>query len=100
QSRADMRLVGRLVSTEPHVAVRPENLGVAELRLQLAKQLDHWRIHLTVVAVLVRQPVRLGVVGLQTLVELKSFARPAANRHARECTEVKRRTGARRVSAG
>jgi hypothetical protein len=58
-SRADLRLVGRLVLTEPHVAVGTEDLWLAEFARQFLCELAHRGQHMGVVHELVCSPVRL-----------------------------------------
>ena len=76
-------LVRRLVGTEPHIAVRTEDLALAELRAELVEQLVHGFAHALVVHGLVLLPVGLGVVRLQPLEELDRLDRPAPERHVR-----------------
>src|SRR4051794_40802774 len=77
-----MVLVRRLVLREPHVAVRPEELRRAELRLELCEQRLHRRLHALVVDVLVVAPVRLRVVRAQAFVEDECLLREAGEAHA------------------
>src|SRR5215469_4556266 len=67
QPRAHLGLVRRLV--------------LAELRPELLEQFAHWAQDLLLVDRLLAGPVRLRVVGLQALVELKSLFRPSAKGH-------------------
>src|SRR4051794_4058434 len=76
-----MRLIRRLVLREPHVPVRPEHLRRAELRLQRGRERLQRRLHLLVVDPLVRRPERLGVVGLQILVEVQRRNRDTGETH-------------------
>src|SRR5262249_52771085 len=63
------------------IAVRAEDLSLAELGLQLREQRGHRRMHIPLVAGLVRGPVGLGVVGRQAFVELQRLGGPPVERH-------------------
>src|SRR5215510_5784958 len=76
--RADVRLVGGLVLAEPDVAVRPEDLRLAELGRQLLQQFGHRLQDLRVIGLLVLGPVGLRIVGRQPFVELQGFVWPPA----------------------
>src|SRR5262249_16219348 len=75
------RLVRRLVLREPHIPVRPEGPAGAELFGELGEQLRHRPGDLLVVDRLVRQPVRLAVVGREPFEEFQCLARPAPESH-------------------
>ena len=79
--RADVRLVRGLVLAEPDVAVRPEDLRLAELGGQLLGQVGHRPEDLLGVDGLVLSPVGLGVVGHEPVVEVQGLLRPPAERH-------------------
>jgi bifunctional non-homologous end joining protein LigD len=81
--RPDVRLVWRLVTAEPHVTVRTEDLGLTELGGELVGELGHRAQHLVLVDRLVRGPVALGVLGRQAVVEIQRLLGPPAERHAR-----------------
>src|SRR5262249_19808796 len=71
EPRPLLRLVRGLVLAEPYVAVRAEQLRLAELVGQLSGQRLQRSPHGLLVHLLVRGPVRLAVVGLEVLVEVK-----------------------------
>jgi hypothetical protein len=73
QRRADRRLVRGLVRAEPHVAVGPEDLALAELLRQLREQCLHRSAHGSLVHGLVRGPIILRVICLQVLVEFQGL---------------------------
>src|SRR5215472_7834187 len=81
EHRAQVRLVRGLVLAEPDVAVRAEDLRLAELRPELVQQLHHRAQDLLLVDRLPPGPVRLGVVGLQTLVEVQCLLSPPTEGH-------------------
>jgi hypothetical protein len=72
----DIGLVRRLVSTESRVAVRAKNPAVTELRRQLCQEGHHGTVNLGLVEVLVRRPICLGVLELDTSEELHCLDRP------------------------
>ena len=79
--RPDRGLVGRLVGAEPDVAVRPEDAALAELAGEVVEQGLHRSEHELVVLGAMLGEVRLGVVGLEALVE-RHGAREPAGEHA------------------
>src|SRR6476661_860189 len=62
-------LVGRLVGTEAHVAVGPEELRLTELLLEAVEQGEHRLANVALVDVLVGEPPVAGVVVLELGVE-------------------------------
>ena len=79
----DGGLVRRLVLAEADVAVGAEDPPLPELAPELGQQLLHRAAHDLLVDRLVLDPIRLGVVGLEPLVELDRFGRPSTKRHGR-----------------
>ena len=76
----DGRLVGRLVLAEARVAKGPEESRLAELVPELGQEGLHGRPDVALVDLLVVEPVGLGVVGLEALVEGERTVRPALER--------------------
>jgi hypothetical protein len=87
----DLGLVRRLVRAEPDVTVRPEDLAASELGLELREQRGHRCVHLLLIRLLVRGPVRLRVVDRELLEELQGIGWPSAKRHARSLRHVRYR---------
>ncbi len=78
--RALVVLVGALVRTEPHVTIRPEQMGRAELVLEGIEQRLHGSPHGLRIRLLVGHPVGACVVRLQALVEGDGCGREASER--------------------
>src|SRR6185437_4582569 len=85
-ARADNRayrgLVWRLVGAEPDVAVRPEDLRLAELLAEFLGQIGHRAEHGLVVDRLVSGPVGLGILLLEAVVEVERRLWPPLECHA------------------
>ena len=75
--RTLVRLVGRLVGAEAHVAVRPEQLGLTELLLEAVEEGEHRLTDVALVDVLVGEPPVPGVAVLELGVEGQGAGREA-----------------------
>src|SRR5215472_4157202 len=76
-----MRLIWRFIAAKADIAVRAEDLRVAEFGRERVGERLHRAQHHVLVHRLVAGPVRLGVVRLKALVELQGLRWPSAERH-------------------
>jgi hypothetical protein len=76
-----MSLIGRFIVTEPDIAVRPEDLRLAELGRQHLEQFLHRPQYLLLVHGLPARPVLPGVIVLKARIKRERPRRPATERH-------------------